>query len=192
MRWISSLKRARLAICVLLVHLIPLFFLPKLETPKKIAKPIVVHTLYKERVVKAPVKQSAPPAKRKPQKKKADSKEVEKIFAKIERASKKKAPKAAMIESAVPSLALSSSQEKICLDNLFDYLQSIIELPKKGSIKLSFLIDSSRHVTSLKIEEGAEIENIEYLNNLLIGLLIPKELAVPLERVSLTLHGVEN
>jgi hypothetical protein len=186
------LKRARLAICVLLAHLIPLFFLPKLEAPKKIPKPIVVHTLYKERVVKAPIKQPQSPVKRKPQKKKTNTKEVEKIFAKIERASKNKAPKTAMIESAVPSLTLSSSQEKICLDNLFDYLQSIIELPKKGSIKLSFLIDSSRHVTSLKIEEGAEIENVEYLNNLLAGLLIPKELAVPLERVSLTLHGVEN
>ena len=202
MRWMSffcQARRRQIVLWVILAHSAPLFFLTLEPPPKpKIAKPIVVHTFVQKKAATAPPKIAVTGAKKKavPQKKKAASKknnkEIEKIFAKIEKAQTKLSAKVSLTESPLPELALSSNLEKADVSPLFDYLQQLIELPKKGTVKLSFLVDSKGRIKELIIVEGSDKENENYLKEFFSKLLIPKELISSADKIELTLHGVEN
>lgn len=123
---------------------------------------------------------------------------VDKIFANIKNIKPISPPSSHPVEMLeTPSEVQLSSKmaKKESTEPLFDYLQTIIELPKKGSIKLSFSVDLKGNISHLQIEEkGADAENIAYVKQLFADLLLPKEVinacTSPSEIIYITLHGV--
>lgn len=91
-------------------------------------------------------------------------------------------------------LKLSSSHQDSSQDDLLNFLQESIELPKKGLIKVSFQVNCDGYLFGVRILSSDEIDNSQYILEHLKNLQLPKQCCKTYadnKSITLTLHGVE-
>ena len=93
------------------------------------------------------------------------------------------------MQPAIPEFPAKERDEK-----LLNYLGEIIELPKKGQVKLSFCITNNGEIAHFKVTEADDIENALYIKELLSAFRLPSEYRPSngeQKSLCLTLFGVD-
>ncbi|MDN3505509.1 MAG: hypothetical protein P0S95_08035 [Rhabdochlamydiaceae bacterium] len=147
----------------------------------------------KATVTKSKAKPLPTKTKKPQQQKSIKNKEVDQIFANLNKLQKKQ-PKQSSYSSQETPTTVTLSCSNIAVnykEELSETLKSLIELPKKGSIKLSFVIDEMGRLSKICILSSSEEENSLYVTHRLNGYKLPKA-ALPLnnkEQITLTLFA---
>lgn len=188
-------SRLRIAVFVLVVHLLPLFLFfaapPKslaMQAPAKIT--VRTRVLPKE-VVKSPPKPAAKPtpvAKPKPkpkEKKPSPSNKKKEIAKKIAKSLEKLEEKAPEIEKCtwevpktiakVESVSVSTAdvEKSFYTKNLFSFLSQSLQLPDYGKVKIRLVLSPKGKVVSMQVLESQSEKNEKYLKEMLPNLSFP-------------------